>query len=328
MDTPLFILALGAALALSFFMSGMESGVFALSRLRIRRLVRAGKPSAKVLHGYLENSEDFLWTILVGNTLANFTAVCLVVMKLQEWLDQHPVWFWVALVAGGLVFYGAFELLPKMLFRLYPNRLCLLFSRPFGTVHALLRPLVWLMARVSALVLRLTGGKIFTGYLFGSRDELRRVMQESAAGLTLDERGLINRVLDLQNRTVKQIITPLAKVVTVTTQTPVTEVLELCRGRSLSRLPVWEGEGAQRRIAGLVNLRSLLYVGDLEPGKTAGDHLKPAAYLDEDMRLETAMRHLQRGGQRLAIVLGRDRKEIGVVSLQDILQAIFGEVSL
>lgn len=59
MDTPLFILALGAALALSFFMSGMESGVFALSRLRIRRLVRAGKPSAKVLHGYLENSEDF-----------------------------------------------------------------------------------------------------------------------------------------------------------------------------------------------------------------------------------------------------------------------------
>lgn len=68
-----------------------------------------------------------MWTILVGNTLANFTAVCLVVMKLQEWLDQHPVWFWVALVAGGLVFYGAFELLPKMLFRLYPNRLCLLF---------------------------------------------------------------------------------------------------------------------------------------------------------------------------------------------------------
>lgn len=328
MNNTLFIMALGAALALSFFMSGMESGVFALSRLRIRRLVRTGHPSAKLLYGHLENSEDFLWTILVGNTLANFTAVCLVVMKLREWLELHPVWFWPAFVAGGLVFYGAFELLPKMLFRLYPNRLCLLFSRPFSTVHALLRPLVWLVAQVAALVLRLTGGKVFTGHLFGSRDELRRVMQDSGHGLTLDERGMINRVLDLQNRTVRQITTPLAKVVTVTTQTPVTEVLQLCRERSLSRLPVWEGEGSRRRIAGLVNLRSLLYVAGAEPGKTAGDHLKPAAYLDEDMRLETAMRHLQRGGQRLAIVLGRDRKEIGVVSLQDILQAIFGEVKL
>ena len=69
-------------------------------------------------------------------------------------------------------------------------------------------------------------------------------------------------------------------------------------------------------------------MADLDPSKTAGDYLKPAAYLDEDVRLEIAMRHLQRSGQRLAIVLGRDRKEIGVVSLQDILKAIFGEVTL
>ena len=50
----------------------MEAGVFALNRLRVRRLARAGKPSAKLLHGFLENPEKFLWTILVGNTLANF----------------------------------------------------------------------------------------------------------------------------------------------------------------------------------------------------------------------------------------------------------------
>ncbi len=328
MNPPLFILALSMALALSFFMSGMEAGVFALSRLRVRRLVRAGNPRAKLLHGYLKNSEDFLWTILVGNTLANFIAVCLTVVQLQDWLKESPVLFWLVFVAGGLVFYGLFELLPKMLFRLYPNRLCLLFSRPFSTVHSLLRPLVWLMAQFSALVLRWSGGKIFTGHLFGSRDELRLVMQESAQGLTSEERGMINRVLDLQNRTVKEITMPLSKVVAVTTQTPATEVLRLCRERSMSRLPVWEGEGAQRRIAGLVNLRSLLYVADLDPSKTAGDYLKPAAYLDEDVRLEIALRHLQRSGQRLAIVLGRDRKEIGVVSLQDILKAIFGEVTL
>jgi CBS domain containing-hemolysin-like protein len=56
--------------------------------------------------------------------------------------------------------------------------------------------------------------------------------------------------------------------------------------------------------------------------------VKPALYLEEDMRLEAALKRMQRGGQRLAIVLGRDRKEMGIISLQDILKVIFGEVRL
>ena len=76
-------------LALSFLLSGMEAGVFALSRLRIRQQMRAGQPSAKVLHDYLENPENFLWTILVGNTVANFLILGWLVAKLHEALGEH-----------------------------------------------------------------------------------------------------------------------------------------------------------------------------------------------------------------------------------------------
>ena len=65
---PLILLLIAACLALSFLLSGMEAGVFALSRLRIRQQMRAGKSSARVLHQFLENPENFLWTIIVGNT--------------------------------------------------------------------------------------------------------------------------------------------------------------------------------------------------------------------------------------------------------------------
>ena len=60
----------------------------------------------------------------------------------------------------------------------------------------------------------------------------------------------------------------------------------------------------------------------------SNEHVKSALYLEEDLRLETALRRMQRGGQRLAIVLARDRREIGILSLQDVLRVIFGEVSL
>src|SRR3954463_14649617 len=83
-------------LLLSFVLSGMEAGVFALSRLRIRQQMRAGKQSAEVLHKYLENPETFLWTILVGNTVANFIILGWLVAVLHRTLNGH--WFWFALI--------------------------------------------------------------------------------------------------------------------------------------------------------------------------------------------------------------------------------------
>ena len=139
---------------------------------------------------------------------------------------------------------------------------------------------------------------------------------------------MINRVLDLQNLTVRQITTPLHKTVMVSTETPVGEALGIARERGFDRLPVWRSEGRHQRIAGLLSLRSLLYGGTLDEKKRAGDLIKPALYLDEEMLLEVALRLMQRTGQRLAIVLAGDRTEMGVVSLQDILKVIFGEVRL
>ena len=324
----LWLIALLAAAGVSFIMSGMEAGVFALNRLRIRHRMREGSRRASTLYGYLQNPEDFLWTILVGNTLANIAAVSIGVAWLYRWLHEWPWALLAALGVGVLLFYAACELLPKMLFRLYPNRLCLAFALPFGALRLLLRPIVAVMAVFTRWVLWLTGGRRFTGHLFGTRDELRLVMQESAQGLTSEERVMINRVLDLQNLNVRQVTIPLESAATVPAEAPVKVLLALGREKGFSRFPVWRNEAGRRRIAGLVNLRSLLYEGIADESRAAGDFLKPALYLDDDVRLEVALRLMQRSGHRLAIVLGRDRRELGIVCLQDILRVIFGDVRL
>src|SRR5512138_1408695 len=95
-----------ACLAFSFLLSGMEAGVFALSRLRIRQQMRAGRKSAKMLHNYLENPENFLWTILVGNTLANFFALGWLVVMLHHALPEHPGWFAVLYLLISVLFYA------------------------------------------------------------------------------------------------------------------------------------------------------------------------------------------------------------------------------
>jgi CBS domain containing-hemolysin-like protein len=315
-------------LAVSFLLSGMEAGVFALSRLRIRQRMRAGLPSAKILHDYLENPENFLWTILVGNTLANFLILGWLVAVLHRALARHLLVFIILFTPVVLLFYAFFDLLPKMLFRADPNRLCILVARPFQVIHLLLRPLVALVESVSGVLLRWRGGKAFTGYLFGNREELRLVMQESAQAFTSEERLMINRVLDLQALTVRQTMKPLAQAVTVTTRTPLNEAFQLCRQRNLSRLPVREEREGKQRIVGLLPCHTLLYEAGLDRAKPAGNFVKPALYLEEDLRLEVALRRMQRSGQRLCIVLGRDRRESGILTLHDVLKVMFGEVEL
>jgi putative hemolysin len=327
-DETLIWLIFAACLALSFLLSGMEAGVFALSRIRIRQQMRAGRGSARALHQYLENPENFLWTILVGNTVANFFIFGWAVYVLHGALRTHQFWFILIFAVFVFLFYTFFDLLPKMMFRTYPNRLCLLLARPFRLVHVVLRPLVWLVEGVSVALLRLTGGKAFKGHLFGNREELRFVMLESAQGLSSEERTMINRVLDLQSATIRRVTRPLNQTITAEADWPVGKVLERCREQDATRLPVWENRDGRRRIAGLVSLNALLFQANLDAAKPVAEFVRPAIYLDEDLRLEVALRRMQRSGQRMAIVLARDQREVGIVTLEDILKAVFGEVNL
>lgn len=329
MDTTyLNSLALALCFAASFLLSGMEAGVFALNRLRVRRLARAGKPSAKLLNAFLEKPEKFLWTILVGNTLANFIILGWLLLKLREQFLGRP-WVVVGLFAVVVfLFYTFFDLLPKMLFRAHPNSLCLSAARPFRIINFLLSPVVLIVEDLSQTILKWTGGRAFTGKLFGNREEMRAMMRESGKTLTDDEHAMINRILDLQTVSVGQIAKPMMETPSVELQTPLRDALELARQNTISRLPVWEMRDGQRRVAGLLDISPLVYRENLDVDKPASSYVTPAVFLNEDVRLEIALRLMQRAGQRTAIVLSRDRTEIGVVKLRDILKVMFGEMKL
>jgi CBS domain containing-hemolysin-like protein len=138
---------------------------------------------------------------------------------------------------------------------------------------------------------------------------------------------MINRVMDAQSTTVHQAMKPMDRAVSTFVSAPVRDVLNLCRDRNITRLPVWDEGPGKGRVIGLVSLRTILFETGHEQ-KPIREYVKPALFLDEHLRLELALRRMQRSGQRLAIVLGQDRRETGIISLQDVLRMIFGEVSL
>ena len=315
-------------LCLSFLMSGMETGVLSLSRIRIRQMRREGNRRAEILQGYLEKPDTFLWTILVGNTIANFILLAIIAVTLHDWLSGHAAIALIIFLVAVFVLYALCELLPKMLFRQYPNRLSLMAVAPFRLVSFVLAPIVAFISWVSNRMLRVKGVGQMSGTIFGNRDELRFAFQESVHGLTSEERVMITRVLDLQNLTVGSITIPFERVMSVHAQTPMKQALALSRENRHTRFPVMQSEKGRPHVLGILSLKRLIYSVDMDSERPASEFLKPALFFEEHVRLEEALRRMQRSGQRMAIVLGRDRREIGIVTLQDILRTIFGEVSI
>ena len=325
MTLAIYIVLILICASVSFLLSGMETGVFSLNRLRIRQQMRTGQARAKILFDYYREPERFFWTILVGNTLANAAIITLFVTLLN---NQHLAkgWFWLAFLFGVLVLFIVCDLLPKTLFRTFPNRLCLAVATPFRTLQTMLSPLVAIFHGLLGDAFKGATGQPLANRLFRNRDEFREMMQVEAKGLTDDERTMINRVLDLNERTLGQVVKPLHQMVTVSAVTPMSQVIELCQAHRVTRIPVWRFQTGQRRVVGVVTLKTSLYEPDFDPAKPASEYLQPPLYLPEDLHLETALKRMQRSGQWLAIVTRQDRREVGIVALQDILRALFGEV--
>jgi putative hemolysin len=326
MNTLVLIL-LPLCLAISFLCAGMEAGVFALGRWRIRQQAREGLRRAKVLMGYLDKPENFLWTILVANTLAVFGSIALIVFELFELLRGHPFYSALAFIGALILFYAICDLFPKVLFRMFPNRCCMIAAIPFQLIHFFMTPLASLIQRFSNLFLRMTGGQAYTGKIFSSRKELRMAMQQSTEGLTTEERGMITRVLDLQQTSVAQLMLPFWRLPDLHAQLTGNELLHAARETNRNHLPVWE-DTSRRRIAGVVDFRAILYGAEAERARPLRERMTPALYISDHVGVEEALRRLQRSGQPMAIVLDATRREIGVISFEEILRSIFGEVKI
>jgi putative hemolysin len=327
METLLLII-LPACMAVSFLCSGMEAGIFTLSRWRIAQQMRAGQPRAARLYKYLQDTENFLWTILVGNSLTMFFAMWIVAIALIQALPQHSPLFWISFFGAAFVFYAFCDLLPKTLFRKFPNRLCLAMSAPFRILHFLLSPLVVIVESIAGWLLRWTGGRTFRGHVFSNRNELRLLMEQTGQTLSSEERGMIGRVFDSHNITVRQIAVPFVRIPAFSVSDLIGDVLIRLRDIPQNILPVWGGDARQKRIAGFLDVKRMLFEERLQLSETVQRHLSPALYLDEDLRVHEALRRMQRTGQRMAVVLARDRREIGLITLEEILTVIFGQVKL
>ncbi|GGP77584.1 hemolysin family protein [Saccharothrix coeruleofusca] len=329
MDGYGFTLALVAVLVLlNAVFSGSEMALISLREGQLRALERDGRAGARTLVKLARDPNRFLATIQIGITLAGFlasatAAVALArpVVPLLSFLGGAADAVAVALVTVVLTFltlvFG--ELAPKRLAMQYSLRWALLVARPLDLLSTISRPAVWTLSASTNAVVRLLGGKPEAESEQMSPEELRELVS-AQRGLNTEQRMIINGALEIHERRLREVLVPRRAVMTLAAETDVAAARAELAESGHSRAPVARG-GHLDDVIGVVHLRDLL-----DDSALLVDVARPATVFPDSLRVSDALRRFKAEREQLALVVDEHGAVAGMVTLEDLLEEIVGEI--
>ena len=309
-------------LVATMFFSAAEMAFIAANRPRLRHLAEQGSATAAAYLEAFRHPERVLSTAMMGVTVAHIVAASAATWSLLPTLGGlAPVVVTLVLTPVMLVL-G--EIIPKAVARAWATSLILRLYRPLIWTSVVLMPFVAFANLVVGLTLRLYGVRQADTRAFVSREELKALLQmePGEAEVTTQEAELIDNIFDLGDTTVREVMVPLVEVAMLPDSASPQEAITLIQERGFSRLPIYRQR--ETNIVGIVAAMDLLSRG--AQAATLDELKRPPYYVPETKRIDDLLREMQRSRAHMAVVVDEYGGSTGVVTLEDILEQIVGEI--
>lgn len=326
MDKALLLGLAGLALLLGFsaLLNGAEAAYFSLGRLRLRHLAESEETS-EALAPLISRPHELLVTLLVGITLIDIGASALAAFVAQQLFGPWGL----AIAIGAMLFFITVftEVLPMTLALESPRRFAAWVSYPVAWLSVALAPVRVLLGGLTGMTLKALGASERREPLL-TTEELRTLVDagERAGVVERDEREMIHKALELEDILVKAVMVPRPDMFCLDLSTPPQKILESLRENLHSRVPVYADSIDQ--IVGILYTRDLLpYVRGLPPDFDLRAHLHPPYFVPESKRAHALLKEFQAKKLHMAIVVDEYGSTSGLVTLEDILEELVGEIA-
>ncbi|MCK2237749.1 MULTISPECIES: hemolysin family protein [unclassified Crossiella] len=329
MDGYWLNLALVAFLILvNALFAGSEIALISLREGQLRQLERRGGRTARVLIRLTRDPNRFLAAIQLAITLSGALASATAAVTLAQPLvpalsfaGEAAGPLAVALVTLVLTFFTLVfgELAPKRLAMQYAHRWAMLVARPLDLIATIARPAIWALSRSTNVVVRLFGGNPEAGSEQLSPEELRDLVA-GHRGLNAEQRMIITGALEIHERLLRHVLVPRRNVFVVPADATVQEARRMLADSGHSRAPVVRS-GHLDDVAGVVHLRELL-----DDSTTVLEVTRAATIFPDTLRVSDALRQFKATHQQFALVVDERGAVDGIVTLEDLLEEIVGEI--
>jgi putative hemolysin len=322
-ESPYMYLAILAGLILlSAFFSGSETALLSLDTMRIKYLVHKKRRGAQKLEAIRQRPDQLLSAILIGNNLVNIAAsVFATALLVQLYGDRGELLTILVLTPVILILA---EICPKTFAARNPERVSFWVMRPIQAVMLLLTPVIWAVTGIARMMTRFSGGETARGLI--SEDEIRAMISfgEATGVVGREKQRMLYGVFDLSQTRARDIMIPRTEVVGIEVSTPFADALQIAQQARHSRFPVYEG--SLDNVVGVIHSKDILNFVQ-RPGEfSLRDMARPPFFVPESKRLNTLLQAFRQKRIHLAMVIDEYGGVEGIVTLEDIVEEIVGDI--
>lgn len=318
-----FILSVSTCALFSF----LETSVTALRLFKLKELADASPRYQSLLKTLEKNPHQVLITILIASSLANVTAAALITNVMERiFVDMPGLGFslGIGIATAAILIFG--EVIPKNIAKVHGEKLFQSTLWLTNIVFYLLYPFVKILIRFSSMVVALVGGSAEPSESVTSEREIRFLIDY------IDQKGLMDRekvqmlqsIFKLGSKQVKEIMVPAIDIVMLNAESSIEQALEIFSKYQYSRLPVYRN--TKDNIIGMVHQKDIFVMLSKDEKKSLVQLVRPILFVPESMKINQLLREFRQQGRHMAMVLNEYGSITGLVTLEDVLEEIVGEI--
>jgi putative hemolysin len=339
------LLLLAVLIAINAFFSASEIAVISVPKLRLKQLVEDGNQTAQVLFNLADDSSRFLATIQIGVTMMGFLASATAAVRLGAGLADlikriplpgieniaEGLAVAIITIVLALITLVLGELVPKSIGLAHSERIALLVARPIDFLARLAGPLVRFLVWITNLIAKPFGGRPRRGMPIVTEEEIKTLVDAGEEGGVIEEeeKEMIYSIFEYGDTVAREVMVPRMDVLAIDVGTPLLDAMDAVIHHTHSRVPVYQ--------EGIDNVLGILYAKDLlkvlhEKGRAGAnevrvaDILRPAAFTPESKKVSELFEEMQKRRIHMAIVIDEYGGTAGIVTIEDILEEIVGEI--
>jgi len=320
---PILSVLLIILLVISAFFSASEAALMSLNRLRILFLAKRSK-KARLINKLLEQRKKTISTILVGNNFVNVAASSVATaLAMSMWGNSGILYATIFITLSLLIFC---EISPKIYASRFPEKISFMVIRPIRWCMRFLQPIVSVTNFLADLLLRFIYPSETPNASLISEEEILAAISvgEEEGVVEKEESKMLMSIFDLANTSVKEIMIPRTEIVCVEEQTPYAEVVRVTSQSGRSRIPVYKD--SIDNIIGAIHSRDLLDFHESPQAFSLTKVMHPPFFIPESKKVLTLLADFKEGKNHLALVIDEYGGIEGLVTLEDVLEEIVGDI--
>ncbi|MCT8139403.1 HlyC/CorC family transporter [Anaerobacillus sp. CMMVII] len=318
------IFLLGALLILSGYFSASETAITSANKVRLRNYAESNNVRATRSLKMTENFDQSLSTILIGNNIVNIAMATIATKVATDMYGNNGSTLFITTLVITILVLIFGEILPKSLAKQFAEKYLLTISASLGIVMKIFYPITWLFVKLRVGVAKMIGSNNEEPTVTDEDVKAMVEIGEEEGTFLTQEKELLHNAIEFDDIVVKDILTPRPDVIAVAVDSTIEEIKDIFIQEKYSRMPVYEG--TIDNIIGIISHRDFFEQYVNHQTFDLSVILRKPYFVISSVKISNLLRELQKSKVHLAIVLDEYGGTSGIISIEDIIEEIVGEI--